>query len=62
MQPTASDRPVSPLDVLMYRGENDPRTRTAMVGVYLLDRAPSWSDFVTTSTTPAGATRGCGTG
>ena len=39
-------RPMSPLDVLMYRGEGDPRTRTAMVGVYLLDRPPPWDSFV----------------
>jgi WS/DGAT/MGAT family acyltransferase len=43
---SSGHRPVSALDVLMYRGEGDPRTRTAMVGLYLLDRPPRWGDFV----------------
>ncbi len=33
------------MDVLMYRSEGDPRSRTAMVGVYLLDKRPRWSQF-----------------
>jgi diacylglycerol O-acyltransferase / wax synthase len=37
-----SHRPASPLDVLMFRGERYPRTRSAMVAVYLLDRVPEW--------------------
>ena len=41
-----SHRPMSPLDVLMYRGEGDPRTRTSMIGLYLLDRTPRWDDVV----------------
>ena len=31
---------MSPLDVLMYRGESDPSTRTSMIGLYLFDRTP----------------------
>jgi hypothetical protein len=37
---------MSGFDVLMYRGESNPRSRTAMVGVYLLERAPGWDGFV----------------
>jgi diacylglycerol O-acyltransferase len=44
--PAPGHRPMSGFDVLMYRGEADPRTRTAMVGVYLLNRAPGWDGFV----------------
>jgi diacylglycerol O-acyltransferase len=43
---SATHRPMSPLDVLMFRCEGNPRTRTAMVGVYLLDRAPRWDELV----------------
>jgi len=39
-------RPMSGFDVLMYRGEAKPRTRTAMVGLYLFDRAPAWDGFL----------------
>ena len=37
---------MSPLDVLMYRGESDPSTRTSMIGLYLFDRTPRWDDVV----------------
>ena len=44
--PGPGHRPMTGFDVLMYRGEANPRTRTAMVGLYLLDRAPGWDGFV----------------
>ena len=37
---------MSALDVLMYRSEGDPRSRTAMVGLYLLDKGPKWPQFL----------------
>ena len=37
---------MSAIDVLMYRSEGDPRSRTAMVGLYLLDKRPRWPDFL----------------
>ena len=37
---------MSAMDVLMYRSEGDPRSRTAMVGLYLLDKGPKWPKFL----------------
>lgn len=33
---------VAPIDYLMYRGETDPRTRSCMMSVEILDRVPDW--------------------
>lgn len=33
---------VAPIDYLMYRGETDPRTRSSMMSVEILDRMPDW--------------------
>lgn len=33
---------VAPIDYLMYRGETDPRTRSSMMSVEILDRVPDW--------------------
>jgi diacylglycerol O-acyltransferase / wax synthase len=42
----ASHRSMSAVDVLMFRSEGHPRTRTAMLGLYVLDRAPPRDDFL----------------
>jgi diacylglycerol O-acyltransferase / wax synthase len=42
----AARRPVEPFDELMIRGETDPRTRSTLMGVFLLDRAPDWDRIV----------------
>jgi len=39
-------RDLSPLDALMWRAEADPRLRSTMVGLELLDRAPDWDRLV----------------
>ena len=37
-----------PFDTLMFRGEDDPRTRSTLTGVFILDRAPDWDTLVET--------------
>jgi len=39
-------RPVEPFDTLMYRGESDPRARSTLIGLFILDRAPDWDRLV----------------
>ncbi len=38
----AWSRDVAPIDYLMYRGEMDPRSRSSMMSVEILDRVPDW--------------------
>jgi diacylglycerol O-acyltransferase len=38
----AWSRDVAPVDYLMYRGEIDPRSRSSMMSVEILDRVPDW--------------------
>jgi diacylglycerol O-acyltransferase / wax synthase len=33
------------LDVMLHRGEANPRTRSGALGVQLLESAPAWPDF-----------------
>ncbi len=35
-------RAVAPMDYVMFRGENDPRSRSSMMSIEILDRAPDW--------------------
>ena len=37
---------MEPFDTLMYRTEADPRARSAVMGVFILDRAPEWKRLV----------------
>ncbi len=39
-------RYMTPFEALMWRVEQDPRLRSTMTVVYLLDRAPDWTRFV----------------
>jgi diacylglycerol O-acyltransferase len=39
---TTWTREVTPVDYLMYRGEIDPRSRSSMMSVEVLDRVPDW--------------------
>ena len=44
-QPTTR-RPMEPFDTLMFRSEADPRARSTLLGVFILDRAPDWDELV----------------
>jgi diacylglycerol O-acyltransferase / wax synthase len=35
-------RDVAPIDYILYRGETDPRSRSSMMSVEILDRVPDW--------------------
>lgn len=37
---------MSAYDLLLYRGEGNPRTRSGMMGVEIVDRAPAWDAFL----------------
>ena len=37
---------MEPFDTLMYRGELDPRARSTLLGVFILDRAPAWDELL----------------
>jgi diacylglycerol O-acyltransferase / wax synthase len=39
-------RPMEPFDTLMYRSEQDPRGRSTLMGLFLLDSAPEWEHIV----------------
>ena len=39
-------RPMEPFDALMFRSELDPRARSTLLGVFVLDRAPDWDRLV----------------
>ena len=39
-------RSMTPFEALMWRVEADPRLRSTMTAVYLLDRAPDWDRFL----------------
>ena len=39
-------RPVEPMDTMMFRGEDDPRTRSTLVGVFVLEQAPAWEQLL----------------
>ena len=39
-------REMSEFEALMWRVESDPRLRSTMIGVYLLDCAPDWDRLV----------------
>jgi WS/DGAT/MGAT family acyltransferase len=39
---------MSAFDFILHRGESDPRTRSSVVSVEVLDRAPDWDRFVLT--------------
>jgi diacylglycerol O-acyltransferase len=39
-------RPMEPFDTLMYRSEDDPRGRSSMMALFILDRAPEWDRLV----------------
>ena len=41
-----ASRYMTPFEALMWRVEQDPRLRSTMTVVYLLDRAPDWERFV----------------
>ncbi|MBK6886676.1 MAG: DUF1298 domain-containing protein [Tetrasphaera sp.] len=41
-----SDGRLTPFDKLLHRGERDPRTRSAGLGIDLLDVVPDWERFV----------------
>jgi diacylglycerol O-acyltransferase / wax synthase len=41
-----ADRYMTPFEALMWRVEADPRLRSTMTAVYLLDCAPDWDRFV----------------
>src|SRR5260370_16423372 len=38
---------LGPVDYLMHRGEANPRTRSGIMGVELLDETPDWERFRT---------------
>lgn len=46
--PTATRRTMEPFDALMYRSEGDPRARSDMMAVFILERAPDFDRFVAT--------------
>ena len=41
-----SNREVDPLDALLLRGDDDPAARSTMLGLYVLEDAPSWPRVV----------------
>src|SRR4051812_50115525 len=41
-----TERYMTPFEALMWRVEQDPRLRSTMTIVYLLDRAPDWDRLV----------------
>jgi diacylglycerol O-acyltransferase len=41
-----SRRALEPFDTLMYRGESDPRSRSTLTGLFVLDRMPDWQRLV----------------
>ena len=45
---------LSPLDYLMHRGEAHPATRSAFLGVELLDQPADWAGCARPWTGPAG--------
>lgn len=47
-QNSATRRPMEPFDALMYRSEGDPRARSDMMAVFVLDQAPEWDRWVET--------------
>lgn len=46
--PPAAQRAMEPFDALMYRSEGDPRARSDMLAVFILDRAPDFDRLVDT--------------
>jgi diacylglycerol O-acyltransferase / wax synthase len=38
----AADEEMSPVDYLLHRGEHNPRTRSAVLGIEYLERSPDW--------------------
>lgn len=48
MSRSARHEPMSPLDLLLFRGERDPATRSTIAAVQLLDAVPQWSTLETT--------------
>lgn len=46
-EPTVrAEREMEPFDTLMHRGGDDPRSRSTMLGVFVLDEAPDWDRLV----------------
>ena len=41
-----SQREMNPLETLMWRAESNPRMRSTVCGLELLDRAPDWERLV----------------
>ena len=39
---------IAAFDLLMHRGEANPRTRSAILGVEILDSTPAWDRYVST--------------
>ena len=39
-------RAMEPFDTLMYRSEADPHSRSTLIGLFILDRAPDWDELV----------------
>lgn len=45
--PTSQGRAeLAPMDVLMLKGDTDPRTRAVITGVLVLDAVPEWADLM----------------
>ena len=40
---------MAPVDALLMHADSDPRKRSSLIGLCLLERAPRWVDFVATA-------------